>query len=305
MKRFFIVLASSTIMIMSAMAETTIGISMALFDDLFLTNVREAMTTRAKELGVKIRFEDAQGEIARQLSQMQDFIAQKVDAMIINPVDSLATPKMTRLATDAGIPLVLVNRPPSEETLPKGVAFVGSDENMPGKLQAEEIARLLNKKGNVVIIMGEITTGSAVERTNGVERVLAQYPDMRVVRKQIANWRRNEAMDLMNDWLISGDKIDAVIANNDEMAIGAIMALRAAGKDPRKTLVAGVDATRQALGEMQKSNLAVTVFQDAKGQGKTSVDAAAKLAKGEQVDSFIWIPFELVTKENYKEFLDR
>jgi len=128
---------------------------------------------------------------------------------------------------------------------------------------------------------------------------------MRVVRKQIANWRRNEAMDLMNDWLISGEKIDAVIANNDEMAIGAIMALRAAGKDPRKTLVAGVDATRQALGEMQKSNLAVTVFQDAKGQGKTSVDAAAKLAKGEQVDSFIWIPFELVTKENYKEFLDR
>lgn len=102
-------------------------------------------------------------------------------------------------------------------------------------------------------------------------------------------------MDLMNDWLISGDNIDAVISNNDEMAIGAIMALQASGKDPKKTLIAGIDATRDALGEMQKGNLAVTVFQDAKGQGKVSVDAAAKLAKGEQVDSFIWIPFELVT----------
>ena len=292
-------------MIMSAMAETTIGVSMAFFDDLFLTHVRNAMAARAKELGIKIQFEDAQGEVARQLSQMQDFIAQKVDAMVINPVDSLATPKMTRLATDAGVPLVFVNRPPSEKTLPKGVAFVGSDENVPGKLQAGEIARLLNKKGNVAIMMGEIATGPAVEHTNGVEKVLAQFPDMKVVQKQIANWRRNEAMDLMNDWLKSGEKIDAVIANNDEMAIGAIIALQAAGSDPKKTLVAGVDATRDALGEMQKNNLAVTVFQDAKGQGKASVDAAVKLAKGEQVDSFIWIPFELVTKDNYREFFSK
>jgi len=156
---------------------------------------------------------------------------------------------------------------------------VGSDENVPGKLQAEEIARLLNKKGNIAIMMGELATGPAGERTNGVEKVLARYPDLKVVQKQIANGRRNEAMDLMNDWLISGEKIDAVISNNDEMAIGAIMALQAAGKDPKKTLVAGIDATRDALGEMQKGNLAGTVFQDAKGQGKASVDLAAKLSK--------------------------
>jgi inositol transport system substrate-binding protein len=164
------------------------------------------------------------------------------------------------------------------------VAFVGSDENMPGKLEAEEIVRLLNKKGNVAILMGEITSGPAVERTDAVERILAQYPDVKVVQKQIANWRRKEAMDLINDWLISGEKIDAVISNNDEMAIGAIMALQLAGKDPRKTLVAGVDATREALDEMQRGNPAVTVFQGAKGQGKASVDAAVKLAKGEQVE---------------------
>lgn len=288
-----------------AMAETTIGVSMVFFDDRFLTDVREAMAARAKELVVKVQFEDAQGEIGRQLSQIQDFIAQKVDAMVVNPVDSLATPEMTRLATSARIPLVYVNRPPAERELPKGVVFVGSDEKVPGKLQGEEIARLLNKKGNVAIMMGELATGPADQRTGGVERVLAQFPDMKVVRKQIANWQRNEAMDVMKDWLVSGEKIDAIAANNDEMAIGAIMALERAGKDPKKLVIVGVDAARDALGEMEKGNLDMTVFQDAKGQGRVSIEVAAKLAKGEQVDPFIWIPFQPVTKSNYKEFLKR
>src|SRR5262245_13086279 len=305
MKRILIALAASAIMALSAMADTTIGVSMAFFDDLFLTNVREAMAARAKELGVKIQFEDAQGDIGRQLSQIQNFTAQKVGAIIVNPVASSATPQMTKLATDAGIPLVFVNRPPSEKELPKGVAFVGSDENVPGKLQAEELARMLNKKGNIAILMGELGTGPAEPRTEGAVKVIAQNPDMKIVAKQSGNWKRNEAMDVMNNWLISGEKIDAVISNNDEMAIGAIMALQAAGSDPKKTLVAGIDATRDGLGEMQRGNLAMTVFQDAKGQGKVSVDVAAKLAKGEQVDSFNWIPFEPVTQENFKGYLNK
>ena len=109
----------------------------------------------------------------------------------------------------------------------------------------------------------------------------------------------------MNNWLVAGTKIDAVVANNDEMAIGAILALQQAGKDVKKVVIAGIDATADALAEMEKGNLDVTVFQDAKGQGRGAVETVVKLIKGEKVESFVWIPFELVTPENYKDYLNR
>jgi len=301
---FAIAFAGSAIIVTSAMAQK-IGVSLSSFDHLFLVNVREAMTATAKELGVDIQFEDAQGDIGKQLNQIQNFVTQGMNAIIVNPVDTMATPKMTELATAAGIPLVYVNLKPAEETLPKGVVYIGSDENVSGKLEGEEIARLLNNKGNVVIMMGELATQAAVLRTEGIEKVVAQHPEMKIVGKQTANFRRSEAIDLMNNWLVAGTKIDAVAANNDEMAIGAILALQQAGKDPKKLVIGGIDATRDGLHEMEKGNLAVTVFQDGKAQGKGSVEAAVKLVKGEKVDSFVWIPFQLVTKDNYKEFLSK
>ena len=304
MNRLLSTLAASAILLTSAMAQN-IGVSLAYSDDLFLTTLRQAMEQRAKELGVKIQFDHAQGDIGKQLNQIQNFAAQKMDAIVVNPVDTMATPKMTKLVTDVGIPLIYVNLKPAEETLPKGVAYVGSDENISGKLQGEEIAPLLNNKGNVVILVGELATQAAVLRTEGVEKVVAKHPEMKIVGKQTANWKRNEAIDLMNNLLVAGTKIDAVAANNDEMAIGAILALQQAGKDPKILVIGGIDATQDALREMERGNLAVTVFQDPKAQGKGAVETAVKLTKGEQVDSFVWIPFQLVTRDSYKEFLSK
>ena len=304
MKHLIIALAASAILMTSGMAQR-IGVTLSAFEHQFLVKVREAMTEKAKELGVQIQFVEAQGDIGKQLNQIQTFISQGIDAIIVNPVDTIATPKMTKLVTGAGIPLVYVNLQPAEETLPKGVAYVGSEEIVSGKLQGEAIAKLLNNKGNIVIMMGELATQAAVLRTEGVEKVVAQHPEMKIVGKQTANWRRNEAIDLMNNWLVAGTKIDAVVANNDEMAIGAILALQQAGKDVKKVVIAGIDATADALAEMEKGNLDLTVFQDAKGQGKGAVETAVKLIKGEKVESFVWIPFELVTPENYKEYLNR
>ena len=109
----------------------------------------------------------------------------------------------------------------------------------------------------------------------------------------------------MNNWLTSGTAINAVAANNDEMAIGAIMAIQQAGIAPGKILVGGVDATPDALAELAKGTLAVTVFQNARGQARSAFDAAVTLSRGGKVDSFVWIPFELVTRGNYKSFLNR
>jgi inositol transport system substrate-binding protein len=109
----------------------------------------------------------------------------------------------------------------------------------------------------------------------------------------------------MTNWITMGEKIDAIAANNDEMAIGAIFALQQAGQDPKKYCIGGIDGTPDALDQMKKGNLKVTVFQDAKAQGKGAVEAAAKMAKGEKVDQFVMIPYELITQENYKTYLDR
>jgi inositol transport system substrate-binding protein len=127
---------------------------------------------------------------------------------------------------------------------------------------------------------------------------------MQIVQKQTANFQRNQAIDLMNNWIVSGEEIDAVASNNDEMALGALVAMKQAGISPDKIKVGGIDGTADALAAMEAGDLAVTVYQDAKGQGKGAVSAAVKLARGEPVEKNVWIPFELVTRENYKQFMN-
>jgi inositol transport system substrate-binding protein len=290
----------------SAPARPVIGVSMAHFDDNWLTILRTAMIEHgAKYPEIDIRIADAQGDVGRQLSQIQNFAAQDAAAIIVNAADTSATPGMTKIARDAGVPLVYVNRRPAEETLPAGVVFVGSEDLQAGTLEMEELARLMNYRGNVAIMVGELASNGAQLRTTAVENVVAKYPAMKVVEKQVGNFQRERGLDLMNNWLTAGRAIDAVASNNDEMAIGAIMAIRQARIAPGKILVGGVDATPDALAELAKGTLAVTVFQDARGQARGAVDAAVKLSRGEKVDSFVWIPFELVTRENYKSFVSR
>jgi inositol transport system substrate-binding protein len=287
-------------------ARPIIGVSMAHFDDNFLTMIRSAMTEHAAAFPeIDLRLADAQGDVGRQLSQIQNFAAQDAAAIIVNAADTSATPGMTKIAREAGVPLVYVNRRPAEETLPVGVVFVGSEDLQAGTLEMEELARLMNHRGNVAIMVGELASNGAQLRTKAVENVVAKYPGMKIVEKQVGNFQRERGLDLMNNWLTAGTAIDAVASNNDEMAIGAIMAIQQARIPPGKILVGGVDATPDALAEVAKGTLAVTVFQDARGQARSALDAAVKLSRGEKVDSFVWIPFELVTRENYKGFLSR
>jgi inositol transport system substrate-binding protein len=290
----------------AASPAATLGVSMALFDDNFLTGVRASMQARAQQRHVGIQFEDAQNDIGRQLNQIQNFIAQKVDAIIVNPVDTDATPRITRLVTRAGIPLVYVNRMPADKQLPAKVSFVGSDERQAGTLQMAEVCRLLRGKGDIVILMGELTNQSARQRTQDVYEVIArpECHGIRVLDKQTANWKRTEATDLMTNWLSAGLTPQAVVANDDEMAIGAIQSLKQA-KRLGSTIVAGIDATPDGLAAMKAGQLAATVFQNAEAQGAGAVDTALKLASGESVPSFVWVPFELVTPANLASYLGR
>ena len=305
MKKFILSSALAVMMSTAAHAET-IGVSMAQFDDNFLTILRNGMSDYAKTLdGVELQIEDAQNDVAKQQSQIQNFIASGVSAIIVNPVDTDATAAMSKAASEAGIALVYVNREPANiNELPEKQAFVASNEQESGTLETQEVCRLLNGKGKVVVMMGELSNQAARVRTQDIKDVIAtdECKGLEIVEEQTANWSRTQGSDLMTNWLSAGLEFDAVIANNDEMAIGAIQALKAAGRTMDTVVVAGVDATQDALAAMAAGDLDVTVFQDAAGQGKGSVDAALKLAKGEKVDTKVYIPFQLVTPANIADF---
>ena len=229
-----------------------------------------------------------------------------MDAIIINPVDTDATLSISDDAQAAGIPLIYVNRQPiNVDLLPDNQAFVASDEKVSGTLQTKEVCRLLKGKGNIVVMMGELTNQAALQRTQDIHDVIAtpECSGLKVVQQQTAEWSRTKGSDLMTNWIAAGIQFDAVISNNDEMAIGAIQALKAAGRSMDEVVIAGIDATTDGLAAMKAGELDVTVFQSADGQGRGAVDAAVKLINGQNVDRKVWVPFELVTPENLNDYL--
>ncbi|WP_338523883.1 sugar ABC transporter substrate-binding protein [Pseudomonas batumici] len=288
----------------AAFADLKIGVSMSQFDDTWLTYLRESMDQKAKAMpdGVKLQFEDARSDVVKQLSQVESFVSQKVDAIIVNPVDTAATRKITDAAVKAGIPLVYVNRRPDDLNLPKGVITVASNDLEAGQMQMKYLAEKMQGKGDIVILLGDLANNSTTNRTKGVKEVLAKYPNIKIEQEQTGTWLRDKGMTLVNDWLTQGRKFDAVVANNDEMAIGASMALEQAGVKKGSVLIAGVDGTPDGLRAVKKGAMAVSVFQDAKGQAVGSIDAAVKMAKHEPVEQAVWVPYRLITPENVDQF---
>ena len=313
LKKTIIVAGLTSLISTSVMAEN-IGVSMALFDDNFLTVLRNGIQKMADEMnGVNVQIEDAQNDVAKQLDQINNFAASGVDAVIVNPVATSATQAMTNAAAAAGVPLVYVNREPiNVDTLPDNQAFVASNEIESGTLAAFEGCKKLRAKGKttsarIYILVGELSNQAAVQRTKDFHDVIGM--DMckfiTIIDEQTANWSRDQARDLMTNWLSAGEPFDAVIANNDEMAIGAIQAMKAAGVSMEEVIVTGVDATQDALVAMSGGDLDVTVFQDAAGQGSGSLNAALDLARGKKVDQKVYIPFKLVIPSNIKDYLKR
>jgi inositol transport system substrate-binding protein len=280
-------------------AKVKIGVTFPILDQ-FLQTVADGMQAKATEMGtVDLNIVAAQEKTDVQLGQVENFISQKVDAIIVIPVDTDAAGPMTAKAQAAKIPLVYVNRRPSD--LPKGVPYVGSDSLYAGTVEMESLAKLAGGKGNVVILQGDPANEAAVLRTKGCNDVVAKNPGMKVTKTQAGNWYRDKGLSIMENWIQTGEQIDVVCANNDEMALGAIQALKNA-KLLDKVFVGGVDATKDALAAMKAGELEVTVFQDAKGQGGGGVDAAYKLVKGQTVPDLVDVPYQLVTPENMAKF---
>lgn len=282
-----------------------IGAAMPVFDDKWLSYLYDSMKAAAKDKDVDLKMVDAKNDSGKQLSQVETFITQGVDAIIINPVDTSAVGPMLDEAKDANIPVVIVNRMPSEKDMKKIYAFVGSESIQSGTMQMEKVADMLGGKGNVAIMTGELGSEAQIKRTEGNKNIVKKNPDMKIIREATGNFQRSEGMKLMENWIQSGDKINAVVANNDEMAIGAIMALEAAGK-LNDVIVAGIDGTPDALDYVKSGKLKVSAFQDPMGQGSKAVETAIQAAKGEKLaDKNVWVPFELITQDNVNTFIEK
>jgi ABC-type sugar transport system substrate-binding protein len=310
MKSFCVAAVLAALTASAASAET-IGVSMQSFDNNFQTLLREGLSTRASQVGgITLQIEDAQTDVSKQLNQVNNFIAAGVDAIIVTLADTSAAPGISAAAEKAGIPLVYVNlQPDNVDKLPKNQAYVGSKETDSGRLGAEAACEILKKNGKAgdaqaYILMGDLAHQASRDRTSSVKETLAagDCKGVTIADEQSAAWTRTNAMDLTTNWITAGRPIDAVFANNDEMAIGAIQALKAAGVSMDSVVVVGIDATQDALAAMTNGDLDVTVFQNAKGQSAGAMDAAVALARGHSVDKQVMVLFELVTPTNMAEY---
>ena len=253
---------------------------------------------------VEFRILDAQLDAKRQLDLSNNMILDGVDALLLVPVTREIVLPIGKAASAAGIPLVVANNFGSDEGMKYADSYVGSKEEDAGRIQAEYIGKMLGAEGNVklAVLMGPMGHSAQIGRTEGLSEVLQRnFPQIQIVAKQTANWDRAEAMAVAQDFFQLHPDLRGIVANNDEMAIGALLAARKAGFS--ELWIGGVDATPDALEYLGKG-LDFTVFQDAPGQGREAARAAYRLAKGETVEPRIWIPFELVTPENPKEYAE-
>ena len=251
--------------------------------------------------GIEFLSYDGNYDAATQLSQVETMIADGCDAIILNPQDAIACAAAVELAHKAGIPVVGVNTMVESDLL---TSYVGSQDVSAGEDIMNYMIKYLGKDAfNIVIIEGPMGQSAQLQRIEGITNVLAKYPNIKELARNTANWSRSEAMGLMETWISTfGDEIDAVIAENDEMALGAREAIVAAGKD---IPCIGIDGITDAVAAIQSGNMIASDFQNAEGQMTGAIEIAAKAVAGETVEKFYWIPFEMITPENAADYVGR
>lgn len=313
--------------------EKLIGGAIYKFDDTFMTGVRTAMTDAAKEAGVKLELVDSQNKQPTQNEQVDTFITKGVQALAVNPVDRTAAGPIIEKAKAKDLPIVFINREPEEADMKSydKVWYVGAKAEQSGTQSGQIIADYFeanpaaDKNGDGVIqyvmLQGEPGHQDATLRTEySIKAIEEAGFKTEKLAADTAMWDKAKATDLMKSFLTGQgvDKIEAVIANNDDMALGAIEALKAEGYntgDSAKFVpVVGVDATAPALEAMKDGSLLGTVLNDAVNQGTATINVANAAMNGKEITEanvgypvtdgkYIWIDYVKVTKDNYAEFM--
>jgi putative xylitol transport system substrate-binding protein len=240
---------------------------------------------------VKVTVFDGKYDPNTQNDQFDTMITEQFDAIIFVPIDAEAGAVAVQKAQAAKIPVVGSNTRVHSDLL---TAYIGSDDVIGGQLEAEAVINKIGGKGNVVVIQGPIGQSSQIDRLKGNQEVLQKHPEVKVLETRTANWSRAEALSLMEDWLTAHpNQIQGVIGQNDEMALGALEAIKAAKLDVKKFAIAGLDGVTDAM-LATKAGEMVSFLQDAKAQAQGALDLALRAINGDsyQPQSEIWKQYE-------------
>jgi len=303
----------------------SIGCTIYKFDDTFMTGVRNAISTAATGTNAKVEIVDSQNATTTQNDKIDMFITKKVNALEINPVDPAASSAIISKAKNAKVPVVFFNRVPSSTDMNSWnkLYYVGAKPEQSGTMQGKILATYwkahpeadTNKDGimDYVMLTGEPGHADAIARTKySIEEIQAEGIKVNLIATDTGMWDRVKAQDKMQSILAAKSaKVEAVLANNDDMALGAISALKAAGyfTGTKYMPVVGVDATAPGLAALTDGSLLGTVLNDAKNQGKATFKLSQVLAEGKVPTSenigytltdskYVWIDYKQITKDN-------
>ena len=305
-------------------SDKKVGISIYKFDDNFMTLYRtELERYLTEELGFKkenITIQDGKGDQAEQTNQIQNFITQKYDVLILNLVQASSAPEITDMCKEAGIPVVYINREPDAteeerwESEGLNATYVGCDARQSGTYQGEEILETANKgdingdgKVSYIMIQGDPENVDAQYRTEfSVKALTDAGMEVEELLKQRGDWDQAKAQQIAQDALTQyGDKIEVIFCNNDAMALGALQAIEAAGRKVNEDIyLVGVDALTEAVQNVIDGKQTGTVFNNHFAQAQAASDIAVKFLSGEKVDAVNMVNYEKVTKDNAQEILD-
>ncbi|MDP1732391.1 MAG: substrate-binding domain-containing protein [Devosia sp.] len=295
MKRLLIALASTTALLTSAaMAQEVPKIGAAVYglNAEFMQIWSAALEEHPAVVNgeVKLTIFDGRYDALVQQDQFETMITQQFDAIIFVPIDIEAGAAPVQAASDAGIPVIGSNTRVNSDLL---TAYVGSNDVESGYLEAKSVLDAIGCEGNVVILEGPIGQSAQISRLEGNLQALKECPKVTVLEQQTANWSRAEAQTLMENWLTSHDgQIDGIIGQNDEMALGAIEAIRAAGLNVGDFAIAGIDGITDALNAVKAGDMA-SILQDARAQAQGALDLAIFRARGGDYEpqSDIWVTY--------------
>lgn len=274
-----------------------LGLALSTLNNPFFVEMKKGAEEEAKAQGAEVTVQDAQDDASQQTNQVQNFLSQNMKAVIVNPVDSDAAVPAVKASGRAGVPVVAVDRSVSGGKVETTVA---SDNVGGGRMAAKQTAKELGGQGTILVLRGTPGTSASQERGKGFSEGLEQYPGIKVAARQSANFDRAKALDVTTNVLQANPDVQAVFAENDEMALGAAKALGSrAGKSVQ---VIGFDGTPEALKAVKKGTLNSTIAQQPAELGKMAVRNAVRVTNDGKVESTIKVPVKVVTEKNAGEF---
>lgn len=281
----------------------TVGVSMLNMRDPDLAVMAEAMKKQADSAGIELVMVDAKGDVSTELSQIEDLVTRRVDAIVMMPLDGKSSQTAAKMANSEDIPLFILSTAFPDDSPVKFESYVGVDDTEAGRMQADYVNKMLPDGGKIIYIVGTFGASWTDRRKTGFME--KKNANIKIATEIQANGSRDEAKKVMEDLLrrySAKGEIAGLVTHNDEMAIGAASAIKEAGRLDEFKVVVGVDGTPPGLAAIRNGQMSATIKQNSAEQGVKTVDVVKDFLAGKSVNEAYNLPFTLVTKDNVAEF---